>query len=119
MSKTKYTQEEVDQMALDSANEIHRRIRLLYRRYNECDKLGHQLLDKDKNYCNYCFRHLEYKSPKTDKILEERSRLPDMLDPADAPLIVEKRTSEIRCQKITDFFNGVMKIKKKDSQKKK
>ena len=32
----------------------------LDRRYLECDVGGHILPNKEKTYCNYCFRRLDY-----------------------------------------------------------
>ena len=40
----------------------------LMKRYKECDSKGHIIPDEENNYCNHCFRHLNYVSPIIEAI---------------------------------------------------
>lgn len=86
----------------------------LDKRYRECDSKGHQAVEE--NYCNYCFRHLEYKAPRTDAILKEREKLHPYNKPLDAPVMAEERRREIELKKFMDKTEGLQKIIKKLSK---
>jgi hypothetical protein len=82
---------------------------VLDERYHECDSKGHQ--KPDENYCNYCYRHIDYASPEVAAILEERKNIPSIHQPLDAPVLMEKRKRDIERQKAKDYFSGINKIR--------
>lgn len=82
---------------------------VLNQRYNECDKNGHRKIDEASSMCNYCYRHLSYETPETDRIYKERKKHPEY-QPCDAPLLVEREMSEIEIQKSFDWSSGIRKL---------
>ncbi len=80
----------------------------LQMRYEECDQHGH--LSPNGDSCDYCFRHLEYRSPTVDEIHKERENLPDCLQPCDAPLLWDVMQSEIGHQKSLDHLKGLSRL---------
>lgn len=60
--------------------------------------------------CGYCFRHLKYRTPKTDAILESRKDLSWLEAPVDAPYIEDLQKQEIAPQRMTDRFSGLQVI---------
>jgi hypothetical protein len=81
----------------------------LKKRYNICDSQGHQSPDRETNFCNYCFRHLNYKTPETDRKFSNRG-LPLILIPCDAPLRANSAREEIQHQRLIDYFDGLNKL---------
>jgi len=92
---------------------------VLDNRYRECDTSGngHLKQDQENNYCNYCFRHLSYKTPETDAILESRKNLSIWQQPLDAPFIREEREREIGPQKAKDYFDGISNLEQELSSR--
>ncbi|MEN7982515.1 MAG: hypothetical protein ABFQ65_03645 [Nanoarchaeota archaeon] len=90
-------------------DEFSKHIELLNGRYEECDDKGHK--EVEENYCNHCYRHLSYSTPKTNQILESRKNIPLYHQPFDAPILMEKRREEINHQKFMDHLEGLKKIK--------
>jgi len=81
----------------------------LFLRYTKCDEQGHR--DIRESFCGYCYRHLEYSTPKTDAISHSRKNLPFELMPLDAPEMFKKRNEEIEKQKSKDFLEGMVLIR--------
>jgi len=89
---------------------IKKVVPILNERYVECDSKGHQKPDEENNYCNYCHRHLRYKTPRTDAMINERKKLPWYNQPFDAPLMIQERERESGAQKLEDNFKGLIKL---------
>jgi hypothetical protein len=86
--------------------------RIIDERIKECKLKGHLQPDEKKNECGYCFQHLVYSTPETDALLAERSKLPLIQQPYDAPFISKMQKRELESQKFFDFLNGVEKLTK-------
>lgn len=83
---------------------------VLNKRYAECNSYGHKKQDVGSNYCNYCYRHLNYKSSKVDAILDSRKNLPLDQVPLDAPILNDIANEEINHNRHMDKLKGLRKI---------
>lgn len=66
----------------------------LFKRYDECDSQGHRQPNFEKNYCDYCFRHLSYTAPPAFRS--------DLLQVSE----------EIRIQKQSEYLEGLSKLER-------
>jgi hypothetical protein len=81
---------------------------VLLDRYKTCGTKGHQ--NAEGNYCSYCYRHINYETPETNRIIEGRKHLTIYQQPLDAPLIIDQMKREIDSQKAMDFLQGLAKL---------
>ena len=79
-------------------------------RYSECDRHGHKEEDEENNICEYCFRHLEYGTPKTDAKYSYRKGLSIWHQPLDVAVTSQERRDEIAQQKSLDRIMGIEKL---------
>ncbi len=86
-------------------------IEILNKRYTECDSQGHLKPKKRKNFCDHCYRHLEYPTPETDAELRRQRELPSHQQPCNAPIMIERANRERGFQEGLDFWDGVNKIR--------
>ncbi|MBR9702358.1 hypothetical protein GOV13_05555 [Candidatus Pacearchaeota archaeon] len=84
----------------------------LTQRYKECDSGGHKKLNQEGDYCDHCFRHTTYGTPRTDEILASRKDIPLIHQPMDASLMMKSTMDEIMNQEGLDAFEGLIKIAK-------
>lgn len=84
----------------------------LSERYKLCDQKGHKTPDEKTNYCNYCHRHLTYRSSKVDSIIQLRNSLSFEQQPLDAAWLNNQREEEINVQRSEDLLGGLAKIVK-------
>ena len=87
-------------------------------RYSECDSSGgHKSPDVKNNYCNHCYRHLEYKAPQTDKFIERSQNIP-WYDQCHNGFALKKLGEvEIASQKSLDFFDGLSALEREEISK--
>ena len=87
---------------------------ILESRETKCHIYGHKKPDEKKNFCNFCYQPLEYKTPEADAeiqgILKSREGLPDMEQPLDSSALEDIRLSEIRFQSDSYHFSGLVKL---------
>ncbi|MDO8517326.1 MAG: hypothetical protein Q7S33_04325 [Nanoarchaeota archaeon] len=76
---------------------IIKQLESLRKRYEECNSNGHLKPDKENNYCNNCYRHLDYN-------LIEFYLAPNTPQPK------RKIKKSIKRQMRIDYFNGLEKV---------
>ncbi|MBS3076548.1 hypothetical protein J4481_02295 [Candidatus Pacearchaeota archaeon] len=97
----------------DALNKV---VSILIKRYEECNEGGHKKLNEEENICDYCYRRLEYETPRTDEKLREQGELPPIFQPVNAVQLDDEREEESGYQKVKDFFAGLSKLEKELSQ---
>ncbi len=99
--------EDIAKRAREAGEMIAKSAKALKERYELCDAQGHHKLNTENNYCNFCYRRTIYETPETDRIREEREKLPSWERPLDAPAMMRRAQEETDVQRMDDYWTGI------------